>query len=126
MRRLARFLSVGTAVFVLDIGLLHVLTTAAALTLIQARLVSLPCAASAGWLLHRQVTFLDRQRRPRTSQWSRYLLVNLGSGTVNFGIYALLLAAFPLLRHDYVLAVMPAAGTGTLINFLCANFWVFR
>ncbi len=112
--------------FTLDIALLQLLTTSAALSLLQARLISLPCAASAGWLLHRRITFLDRRRRRRAAQWSHYLLVNLGSGVANYGVYALLLTLVPRLAHAWVLAVAPAAATGTLINFVCANFWVFR
>ncbi len=125
-RRLLWFLGVGTIVFCVDVAVLRVLTGPAAMSLFSARLISLPVAASLGWALHRKVTFADRQRRRKAVQWSHYLLINVVSGSANYGIYATLLALSPWLREYYVLAVIPGAATGTMINFLSGNFWVFR
>lgn len=124
--RLLWFLGVGAVVFGVDITVLHLLTGPGGVSPFTSRLVSLPIAASLGWVLHRKVTFADRQHRRITVQWPHYLMINVVSGTANFGIYVGLIGLFPWLREHLVLAVMPAAATGTLINFVSGNFWVFR
>lgn len=83
IRRLSYFIAVGLFVFVADITLLDALSSPAALTLLSARLISVPAAATAGWFLHRHIAFSDRRRRQKARQWSHYLLVNLISGATN-------------------------------------------
>lgn len=124
--RLPRFLGVGAAVFCVDITILHLLTGPIGLSPVFARLVSLPIAASVGWALHRKVTFADRKHRRIRVQWPRYLLINAVSGTANYGIYVALIGFSAWLRAHLTFAVMPAAATGTMINFIAGNFWIFR
>lgn len=126
LRRLAHFIAVGAFVFVVDASVLVALNSLPAFTLFSARLISLPLAATIGWFLHRRVTFADRRRRKKARQWSHYLLVNVVSGTTNYGVYASLLALSPWMKHLFVFAVIPGAMSATLINFVCANCWVFR
>lgn len=126
LHRLALFATVGLGGFLLDVSLLEVLRYHAGLTLAHAGLVSLLAAASTGWVLHPRLTFSDRRHRRMLHQWPHYLAVNLASSASNYGIYIALLAGFPTLRHLFALAVMPGALTAMLINFACANSWVFR
>jgi len=120
------FAAVGLVVFAFDVLLLGALASVAGLTPFAARLVSLPAAATAGWYLHRRITFNDRRPRRHKRQWSQYLLVNVLSGAANYGVFAALLLASPRLHQLYVLAVIPGAITASTINFVCANVWVFR
>jgi putative flippase GtrA len=45
---------------------------------------------------------------------------------VNYGVYAALVHAYPLVREWPVLGVAAGAGAGLVVNYLSSRFWVFR
>lgn len=125
MTRFARFGLVAGVAFCVDISALYLFSHALGLSLLEARLLSLPMAASTAWYGNRRTTFSDRALRPMVRQWMHYLLVNCTSGLVNYSVYAILIVTSAWLAHHPPAAIAPGALCGMLINFACANLWIF-
>lgn len=86
--RLAKFLAVGGIGFVIDAGLVYLLSQAG-MSPITARIPSILAAILATWTLNRRLTFRVAQR-PSAGELLRYASVALTSGVLNFGVYSLL------------------------------------
>lgn len=126
IKRFIRFATIAALAFCVDISVLYLLSTMAGLALFEARLISLPVAASFAWLANRHTTFSDRKPRPRVRQWAHYLSINVFSGIINYGVYVALITASSWMAHHPPVAIVPGGLCGMLINFAGANLWVFR
>jgi len=86
--RIAHFLLVGGAGFVIDVGLVYLLSRAG-LSPIMARIPAISAAILFTWLLNRRLTFRVTER-PSRNELFRYASVALTSGILNFGLYSVL------------------------------------
>ena len=122
-----RFLAIGAAGFVVDVGVLY-LAHGAGLDLYSARVVSFVAAATFTWLGNRFFTF-GTGRKPAsglTGEWAAYLAAMALGGFVNYGTYALLITFWPLFHEQPWLAVAGGAAAGLLINFVTARKILYR
>jgi putative flippase GtrA len=119
-----RFGSVGALGFLVDTATVYAL--AGALGLYGAGVIAYLVAASANWALNRVWTFRGRGRGHAVWQWARFLVTNAGGFVVNRGVYAALIAFFPLVHAYPVLAVAAGAVAGMGLNFFSARRFVFR
>lgn len=126
IERFARFGIIASVAFCIDFSSLYLLSRIVGLALLEARLISLPLAATAAWYGNRRTTFSDRASHPKGRQWVHYVTVNLASGVFNYGIYALVVSLSTWMAHHPPLAIAPGAFCAMLINFACANFWIFN
>lgn len=121
-----RFGVVGTLGFLVDAGVLMVMI-ALGLGPYAGRVISYVAAASATFALNRAWTFRERRGTGRVAaQWTRFLLVNLIGFAANYGTYALLLAAVPLVARQPVLGVAAGSVAGMFLNFALSRRLVFR
>jgi putative flippase GtrA len=121
-----RFGVVGVAGFVVDSTVLMAMI-AAGMGPYSGRVVSYVAAASATFALNRAWTFRDRAGAgPVAAQWSRFLLVNLVGFTANYGAYAVLIGASPLVARYPVLGVAAGSLAGMFLNFALSRRLVFQ
>lgn len=120
-----RFGVVGTAGFVMDaavlLGMLALGTGPYA-----GRVVSYLAAASLTFALNRAWTFRAAARAPVARQWGRFVALNLLGFAANYGTYAALLAASPLVAAQPVLGVAAGSIAGMFINFAVSRRFVFK
>lgn len=122
-----RFSVIGAGGFVVDVGVLYLMTHLG-LDLYSARAVSFLVAATSTWLGNRHFTFSAGRRPPSglRGEWAAYMGAMTLGGLVNYGVYALLIANFDFFRQQPWLAVAGGTGAGLLINFILARRILYR
>jgi putative flippase GtrA len=117
------FVLSGTLAFVVDAGILQILTTVFGLHPILARFVSIICAQVAGWLSHRRFTF--RLTTPPTlAELLRYVGVQSTVALLNYGIFVLILVLWPTTQP--VLALFASSGIAMFFSYFGMRFAAFR
>lgn len=127
-RRILGFGIVGTIGFLVDGGVLTILSHWYGVNVYLSRVPSFSFATIVTWMLNRVFVFNvdkggDHNKR---HEYTRYFLVQVGGGLLNFGIYSLLLSAFPFLHSIPVIALAAGSIVGMLFNYSGARYWVFR
>jgi putative flippase GtrA len=112
--------------FLIDAGLLHVLTAQASLDPVSARVCSFLAAVTATWALNRSMTFADRASVRVLREWSRYFGVSaLGAGC-NFAVYLAAVGTFPWFAARPVAALALASALAMCVNYLGYKHLAFR
>ncbi len=120
-----RFGVVGTAGFLVDAGVLTAMLALGAGPY-GGRVVSYLAAASATFALNRAWTFRAAARAPVARQWGVFVALNLLGFAANYGTYAALLSASPLVAAQPVLGVAAGSVAGMFINFALSRRFVFK
>ena len=117
------FLFSGSLAFVIDAGILKLLTAAFGIHPIVARIVSLSFAHVAGWLSHRRFTF--RLTTPPTlPEFLRYVGVQSTVALLNYGIFVLILVLRP--PTEPLLALFISSGVAMFFSYFGIRFAAFR
>ena len=119
-----RFLLVGAVGFVVDAGVLLLLTRGFGASPVWGRIPSLMIAITTTWWLHRRFTFRwVKEVRPSAREWFRFALANGVGNGANLALYWLLIGSFGWgILVSLVVASVVAAG----INYGMNARWVFR
>jgi len=123
------FSIVGAFGFLIDAGILILLTAGLGWNPYLARLLSFGIATLLTWALNRKFTFSPhklRQSRTLAREYIHYLMVQSLGGGLNLLVYYVLLSALPTLKHVPVIALAFGSATGLLFNFLGARFWIYK
>lgn len=124
-----RFGAVGGVGFVVDVGLLALLTKAFSFNPFGSRVVSFLTAATITWALHRSFTFPSGKPVASTgeagSQWIRFLCINGTVAAASFGLYSGLILFGPAPISDPVVAASISAVIAAVFNFGGAKLIVF-
>jgi putative flippase GtrA len=124
-KELILFALVGGIAFAVDIGVLYV--AMGVLGIYWGRATSLLCAVFVTWLLNRHLTFKERlSGLSLFGEFSRYLVVMMGGGTLNYLLYAALTATFETVAAQPVWGVAAGSSAGMLFNFIFARYFVFK
>jgi putative flippase GtrA len=117
----------GVIGFVVDAGLAQALVSWGGWNAYYARLVSIPVAATATWIWNRRQTFKNSESgRSLLSEWMHWMaLMGLGA-LVNYGTYAALLMAFPMLHRWPAIATAGGSLVAALFNFSTARLMLFK
>ena len=121
--RFTRFCGVGAVGFVIDASLLLWLTAQLEMDPFAARLVSILCAVTMTWLMHRRWTFASRTP-DRLAEWGRFAAVNGVGGTLNYLVYSAVLLALP--GTAPLLALVAGSALALAANYLGSRLWAFR
>lgn len=128
MRLLRCFLMfgvVGVAGFVVDTIVLYALRDV--MGLYAGRVLSFLAAAFTTWVLNRSFTFRDRRSgTSRRSEFAIYLILMLGGGAVNYGVYAAMITRYEYVGVHPVIGIAVGSLAGMTINLLSSRFLVFR
>jgi putative flippase GtrA len=126
LRQLIFFLLVGGVGFILDGGILTLMTEIGHIDPYASRAVSFPIAVSATWYLNRKWTFRVDSSIKKTTEYTRYFIVQVIGALLNLGIYALLIKFVPLFALHSIIPFAIGAFVAMVFNFLGAYYFVFR
>jgi putative flippase GtrA len=121
-----KFAAVGTVGFLVDAAILHVMVTLGGAGLYVSRVFSYLAAATTTWFLNRHFTFHGAANASAGRQWRRFVLVNGLGGSLNYGVYAALVACCDIFAIYPVGAVAVGSLAGLLFNFSASRRLVFR
>lgn len=117
------FLVSGGVAFVVDASVLELLTRAFGVHPIAARLAAIALAMVAGWLMHRTFTFAV-EARPSLSEFVRYAGVAWSAAAINYGVFVLVVLAYPNVEPLAALVISSAVAMG--FAYLGMRFAAFR
>jgi putative flippase GtrA len=119
---LAFLVSGGTA-FIVDALVLKLLTSVFGLHPIVARLAAIAVAMVAGWLMHRTFTFRVTAR-PSLPEFLRYAGVAWTAAAVNYGLFVLIVLAYPAIEP--LVALVISSAVAMVFAYLGLRFAAFR
>ncbi|MBI5921692.1 MAG: GtrA family protein [Betaproteobacteria bacterium] len=128
-RQFLHFLWIGGIGFVVDGGILTLLSVAWEVNVYAARGCSFFLATLATWWLNRTYAFsttVARTAGDRTNEYVRHIIVQVGGGLINFGVFSWCLYAEPSWRTMPLLPFAVGSFFGLLWNFSGAKLWTFR
>jgi len=128
LRRQIALFAVGGAIGLLvDASVVQALVGWAGWNPYATRVLSFLLAATVTWWWNRRHTFAARSSgRSAHAEWLHWLgLMSLGA-LINYGIFAVLLLAFPLLRQWPAIAVAAGSAGAAAANFGMARGVLFR
>jgi putative flippase GtrA len=120
-----RFGLVGVLGFVVDAGVLQALVTLAGWGPIAARLVAVPTAVFATWLLNRTITFAQSHGGSALRSLLRYVAVSAAGAGVNFCVYSLLVFGSASMAALPILPLAIASIVALVVNFLGSKHFAF-
>lgn len=127
LRKLLSFILVGGVGFLVDSGVLTLLSQAYAFDIYLARLLSFSSATTVTWVLNRRIVFQQEvdPDRPKNVEYARYLVVQATGGGVNLVIFTLLIMVAPVLQGTPIIPLAVGAIFGLAINFTGVRYWVY-
>jgi len=120
----SRFLIVGSVAFIIDASLLRLFTTFG-FDPYTGRAMSVPPALIFGFIMNRRFTFRYDGNQKKRIQLPKYVAVQGVGATINYSIYAMLVAFVPLISVYLELGVAAGAVGAMLWNFFMARTLVF-
>lgn len=123
MKKFLRFIVVGATGFLVDMGVLWLVLTYTPVGPLIGRVLAIALALIATWQLNRHFTF-GASKRTIVVEGFRYGFIGAITSLVNYGVYAGLLVAAPLLS-PYV-ALVAASAAAMLFSFFGYSRYVFR
>lgn len=119
---------VGAIGFVVDGGILTLLSQRFGVNIYLSRLFSFTSATIATWLLNRTLVFKAQERdaQKKRREYGRYFVVQIGGALLNLGIFSALIKASPSLETIPVVPLAVGAVFGMLFNYSGSRYWVFR
>ncbi|MCA1775670.1 MAG: GtrA family protein [Loktanella sp.] len=123
--QLVRFACVGGIGFVVDGGLLWLLT-AQSVNPYLARAISFPVAVVVTWLLNRAWSFRLARLSSRRGQFRRYFSVQVLGSLTNYAVYALWIASLGTAQVTVLTGFALGSAIGSILNFIGARYYAFR
>jgi len=116
---------IGVIGFIVDSSVLYLFVFELGAGLYLSRVFSYLSAATVTWWLNRHFTFLRNKHANGLAEWVRFLFFNLGGGSVNYGVYSVMVATYPLVAEHPVMGVAAGSLAGMVINYVLSNLFVF-
>lgn len=115
----------GVIGFLVDTAVLYLLKDRFGLYL--ARALSFVCAAFATWVVNRNLTFRGRHSGlSARTEFTRYLVLMLGGGFVNYGVYVALVSQSLFVMEHPVIGVAAGSLAGMAINLVSSRWLIYR
>jgi putative flippase GtrA len=120
-----RYAIVGTAGFLVDGGVMQLLTSMAEVSPLAARAVSFPLALTLTWALNRAWTFETGRARAPATQYGRYLAVQIAGFAINYASFAGLVLGGGVWARWPLLALAAGALLSMILTYLLSRALVF-
>jgi putative flippase GtrA len=117
------FVTSGVLSFLIDGGVLKLLTVGFSMPVMPSRIVSIFTAMVFGWLAHRTFTFRVKER-PSWVEFGRFLGVAWSTAVINYLLFAAVLWVRPTL--DPVIAIFLAGLVAMVWSYLGLRFAAFK
>lgn len=127
-RKFFGFLLVGGAGFIVDAGILTVLSSVVWLDIYLSRLISFIFATFTTWLLNRLFVFRKNlnNKLSKKAEYTRYIGVQTLGGATNLLVFAIVIHLEPALIKQPVIPLAWGSAFGLIVNYLGARYWVFN
>ena len=126
-RSLGRFVAVGTIGFLIDGGILLVLTDWVGAGPLLARVPSFLVAVTCTWLIHRNWTFKGRSAASHpVGEFMKYFSTQLFGIAVNYGVFAALILIVPIFSTRPIFALAIASLAAMALSYTLARKVVFK
>jgi putative flippase GtrA len=135
LARILKFAMTGGLGFVVDVGILSVLTVVFDVNPYGARVVAILVAMTTTWLVNRRFTFKVADRvsdaRAVAAEGGRYGLVAVAAALVNYAVYAVTLWSLPVEifgTDDFSppLAAVVGSGVAMFVSYFGYSRFAFR
>ena len=123
LRHWLGFLGSGGFAFVVDGGVLKLLTLGFAAPVLPSRLISISIAMVAGWLAHRTFTFAITTP-PTWAEFGRYIGIGWVVSALNYLLFAAIIFVWPNL--EILIALFIAGLIAMVASYLGMRFGAFR
>lgn len=126
--RLFAFGLVGSVGFLVDGGVLTLLSQKYGMNVYISRFFSFLMATLVTWLLNRTLVFrgVAEGVSSKRDEYSRYFLVQIGGALLNLGVFSVMLHMFSALHAIPVIPLAIGAVFGLAFNYSGARYWVFK
>ena len=121
-----KFGMVGVVGLAVDVAVLHLVMTEAAMDPYSGRGVSFLVSATATWALNRSFTFRGEHDGTLLRQWAKFITANSFGGAINYLTYAGLIAGTATVAAHPFLGVAAGSVSGMFFNFTASKTLVFR
>lgn len=122
-----KFVLIGGVGFLVDGGLLSLLTTWQLMNVYAARGISFPLATAVTWYLNRSFTFrMNKVRNASKKEYLQYFIVQIGGGLLNLSVFVTLLHYYSWMDKLPILPLAVGAIFGMIFNYIFSKSWVFR
>ncbi len=127
--RIVKFATVGALGTLIDIGLFAVLHIVVGIPALAANTISYSAGIVNNFVLHRDWTFAERERKPTAEQFSQFAAVSLSALILNDLLVWIFSPEFGRLVADAgsgtLAAKLAATAVGMVWNFVANNSWTF-
>lgn len=124
-RELVSFILVGGTGFLVDAGCLMLLFHGLDFGHYSSRLIAFAVAVTVTWILNRTYTFQAGRPRSIHTEYVKYFSTQTIGALINFGFYALCLAASSVMRDWPVLALGVGSVVAMVFNYFAMKYYVF-
>lgn len=126
MRRFAWFCLAGGIAFLVDAGIVLLMVKQWGADPYLARVVSFACAVTTTWQINRKLAFRGQRALSLGAEFRRYIASQMGGLGINYGVYAAMVWAIPLVARWPVIGVAAGSAAGLVANYTLAKKFVFR
>ncbi|MFZ6645593.1 GtrA family protein [Undibacterium sp. TJN25] len=123
------FAVVGGIGFLIDAGVLTLLSVHFGVNVYTARVVSFALASLGTWLLNRRHTFGQAgvdNAKAGSGEYLRYMSVQAAGAMINLGVFSALVVILPSLARYPVIPLAAGSGVAMFFNFFGARHWIYR
>jgi putative flippase GtrA len=120
------FVVAGTCGFIVDAGVVTLLSKFWGVGLVLAKVVSFLLAVTVTWLINRRYTFKPKDDQSLVHEWIHYFLANSIGAIINNGLYIALIFSVALTKTCPALAVAVGSLGGMVFNYIASRWWVFK
>ncbi|MBV9911298.1 MAG: GtrA family protein [Sinobacteraceae bacterium] len=121
-----RFAAVGVIGFLVDAGVLTLLSRGWGMNLYLARCFSFGTASLVTFLLNRRFTFTGERQQSAVKEYLRYMTVQSVGSLTNLAVFMVMVGLFPQFATTPVIPLAFGSAAGLIVNFAGSHFWVFR
>ncbi|MGX7004345.1 GtrA family protein [Caballeronia sp. KNU42] len=127
LKKIFSFGIVGGVGFVVDAGVLTLLSSNMGMNVYLSRLFSFTVAVFVTWMLNRRWVFKsDAPTTNKANEYISYLTVQVIGALINLGIFALSIFYFPGLKVYPIVPLAFGSVCAMFFNFVGAQVWVFK
>ena len=118
---------IGGVGFLVDGGILTLLTSWFLMNVYTARAVSFPVATVVTWYLNRSFTFKSHAASNISKEeYVRYFVVQIGGSLLNLSVFIILIYFFSWMEGLPIVPLAVGAVFGMVFNYTFSRIWVFR
>jgi len=121
-----RFEIAGVAGFIVDAGIVVIVTGKFGLGPIVARVIAFTVAVTVTWLINRHWTFAEHASENWRHEWTKYIAANSVGAVANNSVYVGLILTLTMFSTDPVFAVATGSLVGMGFNFALSKHMVFK